>query len=64
MLLKDNEVRYVYVGERERDSYGAEHLAGFTSFLSPVFQQDGVTIYEVTPSPQPTTIDSTDAVSS
>ncbi len=64
MLLEDTEVRYVYVGERERDSYGAEHLAGFTGFLSPVFQQGDVTIYEVTPSPQLPTIDATDAVSS
>ena len=64
MLLNDYDVRYVYVGDRERDSYGAEHLAGFTGFLRPVFQQDDVVIYEVSPSPQPATIDATDAVSS
>ena len=63
MLLNDYDVRYVYVGDRERDSYGAEHLAGFTGFLRPVFQQDDVVIYEVSPSPQPATIDATDAVS-
>ena len=63
-LLKDADVRYVYVGKRERDSYGAEHLAGFTGFLSTVFQQGNVTIYEVSPSLQPATIDRTDAASS
>ena len=63
MLLNDFVVRYVYVGERERDSYGAEHLASFTGFLVPVFQQGDVTIYEVSSSHQPATIDATDAVS-
>ena len=64
MLLNDAEIRYVYVGARERSSYGAEHLAGFTSSLSPVFQQGDVVIYEVSPSPQPATISATDAVNS
>ena len=64
MILDDFEIRYVYVGARERNSYGVEHLAGFTSFLSPVFQQGDVVIYEVLPALQGTTIETTDAASS
>ena len=64
MLLHDSDIRYVYVGSREKDSYGAEHLEGFTGFLSTVFQQGDVTIYEVSPSTQPATMNTKDAVNS
>ena len=64
MLLNDAKVQYVYVGKREKDSYGAEHLAGFTSFLSPVFQKGDVIIYEVSPSTLPAATNAKDAVNS
>ncbi|HEX8996271.1 MAG TPA: DUF2298 domain-containing protein, partial [Ktedonobacterales bacterium] len=45
-LLRAYHVRYVYVGAAERQTYGpgADH---FASFLTRVYQQAGVTIYEV-----------------
>jgi uncharacterized membrane protein len=45
-LLHKYGVRYVYVGAAERQLYGpqADH---FASFLTRVYQQSGVTIYEV-----------------
>jgi uncharacterized membrane protein len=46
-LLEWYDVRYVYLGRRERADYGGAHLAGFGSFLRTSFQQDNVTIYEL-----------------
>jgi uncharacterized membrane protein len=46
-LLERYEVRYVYLGRRERASYGGRHLADFDGILRTVFQQDGVIIYEL-----------------
>jgi YYY domain-containing protein len=49
-LLQKYRVRYVYVGDLERAYYGADGLAKFdqlTDVFRPVYQQDGVTIYEV-----------------
>ncbi|MDP6549254.1 MAG: DUF2298 domain-containing protein [Dehalococcoidia bacterium] len=46
-LLEWYDVRYVYLGRRERDDYGGAHLAGFGSFLETAFQQGNVTIYEL-----------------
>jgi uncharacterized membrane protein len=49
-LLRKYQVRYVYVGDLERAYYPAAGLAKFdqmTDVLRPVYQQDGVTIYEV-----------------
>lgn len=45
-LLRSYHVRYVYVGAAERLTYGskADH---FSTFLTPVYHQSGVTIYEV-----------------
>jgi uncharacterized membrane protein len=45
-LLRSYGVRYVYVGAAERQTYGpqADH---FSAFLTPVYQQSGVTIYAV-----------------
>ncbi|MCH8800988.1 MAG: hypothetical protein IH963_08775, partial [Chloroflexi bacterium] len=45
-LLDAYDVRYVYLGSRERQTYGGENLAGF-GFLRTAFQQDGVIIYEM-----------------
>ena len=60
-LLDDGEVRYVYVGIREQRTYGAEHLAEFTSFLQPVFEPDGVVIYEVLPPGERSIVEGIDA---
>lgn len=38
-------VAYVYVGNQEREKYGAEGLLKFGSFMEIVFQNAGVTIY-------------------
>ena len=49
-LLEKYQVRYVYLGHRERSSYGARYLAGFTGvdgILKTMFEQDGVIIYEL-----------------
>jgi uncharacterized membrane protein len=45
-MLRSYRVRYVYVGAAERQTYGpsADH---FSTFLTPVYQQAGVIIYEV-----------------
>ncbi len=45
-LLGDYGVRYVYVGERERATYGAEHLSRFGDFLEAAFEANGVVVYE------------------
>jgi YYY domain-containing protein len=50
-LLDSYEVRYVYLGSRERQTYGGENLAAFGSFLRTAFEQDDVIIYDM---PQPT----------
>ena len=46
-LLIDYDIRYIYLGSRERTTYGGEHLTGSERFLDTVFEQDGVIIYEV-----------------
>ena len=50
-LLNAYDVRYVYLGSRERRTYGGENLAEFGSFLRTAFEQDGVIIYEITELP-------------
>ena len=45
-LLRSYRVRYVYVGAAERATYGA-NADHFSTFLTRVYQQAGVTIYEV-----------------
>ncbi|HET9111919.1 MAG TPA: DUF2298 domain-containing protein [Ktedonobacterales bacterium] len=45
-LLRSYRVRYVYVGAAERETYGA-NVDHFSTFLTRVYQQAGVTIYEV-----------------
>ena len=46
-LLVSYDVRYVYLGQRERRTYGGENLADAAGFLRTVFDQDGVIIYEI-----------------
>ena len=46
-LLSAYDVRYVYLGSRERHTYGGERLADFGAFLRTAFEQDGVIIYEM-----------------
>ena len=45
-LLHAYNVRYVYVGAAERQLYGAQ-VDHFSTYLTRVYQQAGVTIYEV-----------------
>ena len=45
-LLEGYDVRYVYVGKRERSAYGTEHLSGFGDFLEAAFVAEGVVIYD------------------
>jgi len=55
-LLDAYDVRYVYLGVRERRTYGAGNLAAFAEssdsansevFLKTAFEQDGVIVYEM-----------------
>ena len=48
-LLESYDVRYVYVGARERARYGPGQFDSFASFLKPVFRRDSVVIYERVP---------------
>ena len=48
-LLERYDVRYVYVGDRERASYGSGQLSKFDGFMRIVFDQDGVVVYERMP---------------
>jgi YYY domain-containing protein len=48
-LLANYGVRYIYVGGLERSAFPPESLAKFDRIATPVFTQDEVTIYEVTP---------------
>ena len=45
-LLEKYQVRYVYLGKREREKYGVSSLENFKDFLKSVFQQDNVVVYE------------------
>ena len=55
-LLDAYDVRYVYLGSRERRTYGGDNLADFeqssaaigsAGFLKTAFEQDGVIVYEM-----------------
>ena len=45
-LLDRYDIRYVYVGNRERREYGEGHLNTFSDFLRPAFDGQSVVIYE------------------
>ncbi len=45
-LLDTYDIRYVYVGPRERAKYGGGRFDKFSSFLQPIFQEEDVVIYE------------------
>lgn len=45
-LLESYGVRYVYLGDREREKYGISSLHQFGEFLRTIFQLDGVIVYE------------------
>ena len=46
-LLEHYGVRYVYLGERERQTYGVSELPQYADFLKTAFHQNGVIVYEV-----------------
>ena len=46
-LLEKYDVTYVYVGDLERQQYGAEVGEKFARFMDVVFENEGVTIYQV-----------------
>ena len=45
-LLETHDIRYVYLGARERAKYGASQFHEFSAFLEPAFQAEGVVIYQ------------------
>ncbi len=45
-LLDQYEVRYVFVGRRERQTYGGGGLTSFEEFMTIAFASDGVVVYE------------------
>ena len=46
-LLEHYGARYIYLGSRERQTYGISALPEYADFLKTAFQQDGVIVYEV-----------------
>ena len=48
-LMETYDVRYVYLGHREKRNYGVSDLTQFDGFLRTAFQQDGVVVYEIVP---------------
>ena len=52
-LLNHYGVRYVYLGSRERQTYGVSALPEYAEFLRTVFRQDSVIVYELWDDPGP-----------
>ncbi|MCH7712995.1 MAG: hypothetical protein IIC99_05180 [Chloroflexi bacterium] len=48
-ILARYQVRYIYLGNRERSSYGVDTLARFDDLLRTAFTAEGVIIYETRP---------------
>jgi len=46
-ILDDFNVEYVYIGQFERDKYGNQGLSKFEQFMTVVFQNNSVTIYQM-----------------
>ena len=44
-LLKKYDVAYIYVGDREKSTYGDIPLMDFNDLVTPIFQEGSVTIY-------------------
>jgi uncharacterized membrane protein len=44
-LLEQYNIRYIYVGQLERDAYAAASLAKFAQIATPVFSSERVVIY-------------------
>ena len=59
-LLQENDIRYVYVGPRERATYGGRTFDRFCTFLKPVFHEKDVVIYERLPGEEGTTMEERD----
>ena len=49
-ILERYDVRYVYLGPRERDTYRVEDLKELDGLLKTTWEGDGVIVYEFTPS--------------
>ena len=45
-LLEHYNVRYVYLGSREREQYGVSNLLHYAGFLRTAFQRENVIVYE------------------
>jgi len=50
-ILEKYKIKYVYVGALERTQYGEQGTAKFSSFMNIVFQNSGVTIYQMPAAP-------------
>ena len=46
-LLEKYDVTYIYVGHLEREQYGMDVGEKFGDFMDVVFENEGVTIYQV-----------------
>ena len=47
LILYKYDIEYVYIGQRERDKYGAEGIPKFDAIADAVFSEGDVTIYRV-----------------
>ena len=45
-LISKYNIKYIYVGDRERKKYGQTGLEKFDLFFQEVFQEDGIIIYK------------------
>ena len=45
-LISKYNIKYIYVGDRERKKYGQTGLENFDLFFQEVFQEDGIIIYK------------------
>ena len=45
-LLQKYDVTYIYIGDREKSTYGNIPLMDFNDLMKPIFQEGAVTIYE------------------
>ena len=57
-LLDTYDIKYIYVGKREKTKYGLAEIENFSSFLEPVFKSKDVVIYGRIPDQGQETIES------